>query len=69
MWKSEFLQVIYFFSWLVAILKDFSYLFGAKFTGRKFNRWDHDNWPIGQWVKFHPAPNTPYVNFFSGMKL
>ena len=54
-----------FFSWLVAILKDFSYLFVAKFTGRKFNRWDHDNCPTGQWVKFHPAPNTPYANFFS----
>ena len=23
------------------ILKDFSYLFGAKFTGRKFYRWRH----------------------------
>ena len=28
-----------------AILKDFSYLFGGKFTGRKFCRWRHDNNP------------------------
>ena len=47
-----------------AILKDFSYLFHAKFAGRKFYRWRHDNWPIGQWVTFHSAPDTAYVNHF-----
>ena len=47
-----------------AILKNFSYLFGAKFTGRKFYRWRHDNWPIGQRVIFQAAPNTAYVNHF-----
>ena len=47
-----------------AILKDFSYLFRAKFAGRKFYRWRHDNWPIGQWVTFHSAPDKAYVNHF-----
>ena len=46
-----------------AILKEFSYLFSAKFTGRKFNRWCHDNWPIGQWVIFHAALDTAYFFF------
>ena len=36
-----------------AFLKDFSYLFGAKSTGGKFNRWRHDNWPIGEWELEH----------------
>ena len=47
-----------------AILKDFSYLFAAKFSGRKFYGWRHDNWRIGQWVIFHAAPDTAYVNHF-----
>ena len=47
-----------------AILKDFLYLFVAKFTGRKFHRWHHDNWPIGRWVIFDAAPDTAYVNHF-----
>ena len=58
----DFLKVLHFFLVGYAILKDFSYLFGAKFTGRKFYRWRHDNWPIGQWVIFHAAPDTAYVN-------
>ena len=45
-------------------LKHFSYLFGAKFSSRKFNRKRHDDWPIGQWVIFHAAPGTLYVNHF-----
>ena len=55
-----------FFFWLChyVILKDFSYLFGAKFTCRKFYRWRHDNWPIGQWEIFHAAPDSSYVNHF-----
>ena len=42
-----------------AILKDFSYLFGAKFY-----RWRHDNWPIGQWVTFEDevAKNISFVS-------
>ena len=40
--KSFFFLVGY------AILKELSYLFGAKFTCRKFYRWRHDNWPIEQ---------------------
>ena len=56
---------LFFFSWWgYAILRNFSYLFGAKFTGRKFYRWRHGNWPIGQWVIFHATPNTAYVNHF-----
>ena len=39
-------------------------MFGAKFVVRKFYRWRHDNWPIGQWVIFHAAPDTAYVNHF-----
>ena len=34
----DFLKVLYFFLVGYAILKDFWYLFGAKFTGRKFHR-------------------------------
>ena len=60
----HFLKVLYFFLVGYAILKDFSYLFGAKFTGRKLYRWRHDNWPIGQWLTFHAAPDTAYVNHF-----
>ena len=38
-WVLDFLKTLYFFYLVVnAILKDFSYLFGAKFTGRKFYR-------------------------------
>ena len=55
---------LFFFLVGYAILKDFSYLFGAKFTGRKFYRWRHDNWPIEQWVIFHAGPNSAYVNHF-----
>ena len=55
---------LFFFLVGHAILKDFSYLFGAKFTSRKFYRWLHDNWPIGQWVIFHAAPDISYVNLF-----
>ena len=55
--------IIIFSGWLYHF-KDFSYLFGAKFIGRKFYRWRHDNWPIGQWVIFHAAPDTAYVNQF-----
>ena len=33
---------LFFFLVGYAILKDFSYLFGAKFTGQKFYRWRHD---------------------------
>ena len=63
--RVDFLKVLYFFFQLgYAILKNFSYLFGAKFTGRKFYRWRHDNWPIGQRVIFHAAPNRAYVNHF-----
>jgi len=47
-----------------AISKDFLYLFRAKFICRKFYRWCHDNWPIGQWMIFHAAPDTAYVNHF-----
>ena len=56
--KEDFFLVGY------VILKDFSYLFGAKFTCRKFCRWRHDNWPIGQWEIFHAAPDSLYVNHF-----
>ena len=55
--------IIIFSGWLYHF-KDFSYLFGPKFIGRKFYRWRHDNWPIGQWVIFHAAPDTAYVNQF-----
>ena len=55
---------LFFFLVGYANLKDFSYLFGAKFTGRKFYRWRHDNWPIGKWAIFHAAPDTAYVNQF-----
>ena len=60
----DFLKVLYFFLIGYGILKDFSYLFGAKFTGRKFSRWRHDNWPLGQSVTSHTAPYTAYVNHF-----
>ena len=50
--------------WLCHFKGLFSYLFGAKFTGRNFYRWHHDNWPIGQWVIFHAAPVAAYVNHF-----
>ena len=53
-----------FFPWLVMPLKDFSCLSGAKLTGQKFYPWRHDNWPIGQWVIFHAASDTAYVNQF-----
>ena len=55
---------LFFFLVGYAILKNFSYLFGAKFTGRKFYGWHHDNWPIEQWVIIHAPSNTAYVNFF-----
>ena len=56
-WVLDFLKVLYFFPGCLCHFKDFPYLFGAKFTGRKFYRWRHDNWPIGQWVIFHAAPD------------
>ena len=39
-WKGECTDILYLLS----------YLFGTKFTGRKFYWWHRDNWPIGQWV-------------------
>ena len=39
-------------------------MFGAKFTGRKFYRWRHDSWPLGQWVIFHAERDIAYVNHF-----
>ena len=39
-WKGECTDILYLLS----------YLFGTKFTGRKFYCWHRDNWPIGQWV-------------------
>ena len=57
--RLDFLKVLYFFpGWF------FSCLSGAKLTGQKFYPWRHDNWPIGQWVIFHAAPDTAYVNQF-----
>ena len=53
-----------FFLVSFAILKDFLYLFGAKFTGRKFHQWRHDNWSIGEWGIFDTSPDTAYVNLF-----
>ena len=59
--KQGFLEVLYFFSWLVMPF----FLFGAKFTGLKFYRWRYDNWPIGQWVIFLVVPNTSIcLSFF-----
>ena len=64
LWSRLFKSPLFFLLVGYAIFKDFSYLFGAKFTGRKFYRWRHDNWPIGQWVIFHAAPDKAYVNHF-----
>ena len=36
----DFLKVLNFFSLVYAIVKDFSYLFGAKFSGQKFSTGD-----------------------------
>ena len=60
----DFPKVLIFFLVGYAILKDVSYLFGAKFTGRKFYRWCHSNWSKGQWVISHAARDTAYVNHF-----
>lgn len=46
------LKFFFFPSWY-AFLKDSSYLFGTKSTSGKFNRWRHDNWPIGEWKFEH----------------
>ena len=67
--KAEFTRLserALFVSWFhgYAILKDFLYMFGAKFTGWKLYWWHHDNWPIGQWVIFHATPDTAYVDRF-----
>ena len=64
LWSRLFKSPLFFLLVGYAIFKDFSYLFGAKFTGQKFYRWRHDNWPIGQWVIFHAAPDKAYVNHF-----
>ena len=58
-----FKTFIFFPGWLCHF-KDFSCLFGAKFSAGKFYWLHHDNWPIGQWVIFHAAPNTAYVIHF-----
>ena len=47
-----------------AILKDLFILVWREIHRRKFYRWRHDNWPIGQWVIFHAAPDKAYVNHF-----
>ena len=61
----DFLKVLYFFPGWLCNFKGLPYLFGGKFTGRKFYQWCHDNWTIGQWVISHYAPDTVYVNLFS----
>ena len=60
----DFLKVLYFFPGWLCNFKGLPYLFGGKFTGRKFYQWCHDNWTIGQWVISHAAPDTVYVNLF-----
>ena len=47
-----------------AILKDLFILVWREIHRRKFYRWRHDNWPIGQWVIFHAAPDIAYVNHY-----
>ena len=44
------MSFIFFADWLCHFDKDFSYLFGAKFTCGKFHRWRYDIWLIGEWV-------------------
>ena len=60
----DFIKGLYFFPGWLCNFKELSYLFDAKFTGRKFYRWRHDNWPIGQSVIFHAAPDTALSIFF-----
>ena len=45
-----------FFSLVGYAILSFHSLFGGKFTGRKFYRWRHDNWPIGSERYFMPLP-------------
>ena len=45
-------------------LKHFSYLFGAKFSSRKFKLVTSWRLTNRQWVIFHAAPGTSYVNHF-----
>ena len=60
----DFIKGLYFFPGWFCNFKELSYLFDEKFTGRKFYRWRHDNWPIGQSVIFHAAPDTALSIFF-----
>ena len=61
---------LYFFQVGYAILKDFSYLFCAKFTIQKSHRWRHDNWPIREWQIFDASPRISICqSFFSCMNL
>ena len=63
MFILDFLKVLYFFGCL-SHCKGLFVPVWREFTGRKFYRWSHENWPIGQWVIFHIAPDTSYVNHF-----
>ena len=65
----DFIKGLYFFPGWLCNFKELSYLFDAKFTGRKFYRWRHDNWPIGQSVIFHAAPDTALSIFFFPVNL
>ena len=47
-----------------AILKDLFILVWREIHRRKFYRWRHDNWPIGQWVIFHAAPDIACQSLF-----
>ena len=58
------MSFIFFANWLCHIKKDLPYVFGAKFTGRKFHRWRYNIWLIGEWVIFDATPETAYVNHF-----
>ena len=67
-WKVTYidiLKVLYIFPGWLRYFKGLFIPVWHEIHQSKFYMWHHDNWPIAQWIIFHTAPDTAYVNHFS----
>ena len=64
-WKVTYidiLKVLYIFPGWLCYFKGLLIPVWHEIHQSKFYMWHHDNWPIAQWMIFHTAPATAYVN-------
>ena len=64
-WKVTYidiLKVLYIFPGWLCYFKGLLIPVWHEIHQSKFYMWHHDNWPIAQWMIFHAASATAYVN-------